>query len=79
MFSLFVRSKVTVNENVRFTDYAPRIRLPDCSKLTKNQENDNDVKISRHYVFVNFVGSYFVSHVMFSYWFILHVNIIVGS
>ena len=38
MFSVFVRQKVTINENRSFTDYALGIRLPDCSKLAKNWE-----------------------------------------
>ena len=33
------------NKNVRFTDYASRIRLRDCSELAKNWKNDNDVAI----------------------------------
>ena len=45
MFSVFVTQKVTVNENVSFTDYASGIWLPSCSKLARNQKNDHDVKI----------------------------------
>ena len=43
LFSVFVRQKVTVNENVSFTDYTSRIQLSNCSKLVKNPKNDNDV------------------------------------
>ena len=46
LFSVFVRQKVTVNENVSFTDYTPGLRLPNCSKLAINLKNDNDVTIS---------------------------------
>ena len=28
--------KVTINENISFTEYASGIRLRDCSKLAKN-------------------------------------------
>ena len=45
MFSVFVTQKVTVNENVSFTDYASGIWLPSCSKLARNQKNDHGVKI----------------------------------
>ena len=45
---------VTFNENIRVTDYPSRIRLPDCSKLTINQKNDNEVIIWRHDVIINF-------------------------
>ena len=43
MFSVFVRQKVTVNENVSFTDYTSGLRLQNGSKLTINRKNDNDV------------------------------------
>ena len=55
------------------------IRPPDCSKLTKNPKNDNDVTISRHDVNVKFFWRYFVSLVKFSYCSEFHVNIIAGS
>ena len=45
---------VTFNENISVTDYASRIRLPDCSKLAINQKNDNEVIICRHDVIINF-------------------------
>ena len=40
-----VRQKVTINENISFTDYASGMRLPDCFKLTVNWKTDNDVTI----------------------------------
>ena len=55
------------------------IRPPDCSKLTKNTKNDNDVTIFRHDVNVKFFCSWFVSLVNFSCWSKFHVNIITGS
>ena len=55
------------------------IRSLDCSKFTKNPENDNDVTISRHDVNVNFFWHFLVSPVKFSYWSKFHVNIITGS
>ena len=45
MFSVFGRKKVTVDENVSFTDYVSGIRLPYCSKLAKNRKNNNYVTI----------------------------------
>ena len=36
LFSVFVRQKVTINENISFTDYVSKIQLPDCSKLVVN-------------------------------------------
>ena len=43
--SVFVRQKVTINENLSFTDYVSGNRLRDCSKLAVNWKNDNDVTI----------------------------------
>ena len=54
LFSVFARQKVTVNENINFADSVSGIWPPDCTKLAKNQENDNDVKIFRQDVIVNF-------------------------
>ena len=79
LFSVFVRWKVTLNENVCFTDYASRIWLPDCSKLVINWKNSNDVPIFRHDVIIKFFWRSVVSLVMFSYWSKFHVNIITGS
>ena len=42
LFSVFVRQKVTVNENLSFVDYASGLRLPNCSKLVINPKNDNN-------------------------------------
>ena len=53
------------------------IRPPDCSKLTKNTKNDNDVTIFRHDV--NVKWRCFVSLVKFSHWSKFPVNIITGS
>ena len=55
------------------------IRPPDCSKLAKNPNNDNDVTIFRNDVIVKFFWRCIVSLVKFSYWFKFHVNIITGS
>ena len=52
LISGFVRQKVIFNENLSFTYYASRIRLPDGSKLAINRKNDNDVTIFRHDVIV---------------------------
>ena len=40
-----IRQEATVYENLRFTDYASGIRLPDCSELAINLKNVNDVTI----------------------------------
>ena len=63
LFSDFVRKKVTVNENVSFTDYASGIRLPDCFKLAINWKNDNDIPTGRHDIIINFfvTGPSFIS------------------
>ena len=45
-FSVFVRQKVIVNENVSFTDYMSGLPLPNCFKLDINPKNDNDVTTS---------------------------------
>ena len=54
LFSVFVRKKVPITENIIFADPVSGIRPPDCSKLTKNSKNDNDVIIFRHDVNVRF-------------------------
>ena len=79
LFSVFVRSKVTIKKNIIFTVSASGIRLSDCSKLAINWKNDNDVTIFRHDVIIKFFWRCFVSLVKFSYWSIFHVNIITGS
>ena len=79
LFSVFVRQKVTITENITFGDSASGIRPPDCSKLAKNLKNDNDVTIFRQDINVKFFWRCFVSYVMFSYWSKFHVNFITGS
>ena len=54
MFSVFVRRKVTNNENINFADSVSEIRSTDCTKLAKNPKNDNDVTIFRYDVIINF-------------------------
>ena len=46
--------KVTINENVSFTDHASGIRLSHFSKLVINLKNDNDISICWHVVIDNF-------------------------
>ena len=68
LFSVFVQQKVTVTENITFAESVSGIQSPDCSKLAKNLENDNDATISWHDVNIQFFWHYFVSLVKFSYW-----------
>ena len=79
LFSVFVRKRVTITENITFTDSVSGIWPSDCSELTKNKKNDNEVTIFRHDVNVKFFSRYFVFLVKFSYWSKFHVNIITGS
>ena len=79
LFSVFVRQKFTITENITFADSVSGMWLPDCSKLAKNPKNDNDVTTFRHDVIVKFFGDCFVSLVNFSYWSKFHVNFITGS
>ena len=79
MFSVFVRQKVTITENITFVDSVSGIPPPDCSKLTKNPKNDNDVAIFWHEVNVSLFWRCRVSLVKFSYWSKFHANIITGS
>ena len=53
LFSVFVRQKINVTEDVRFTDYASGIWVQDCSKLAINPKNNNGNTICRNDVFVN--------------------------
>ena len=55
------------------------IQPPDCSKLTKNPKNGNDVTILWHDVKDKYFSRCFVFLVKFSYWSKFHVNIITGS
>ena len=54
VFSVFVRKKVPITENLTFIDSLSRSRSLDFSKLAKNQKNDSDVTIFWHYVIVKF-------------------------
>ena len=54
LFSISVRQKITVTENMTFADSASGVRPPDCSKSAKNPRNENDVTIFRHDVNVKF-------------------------
>ena len=78
VFSL-LRKKVTINENVSFKCYAPKIQPPDCDKLVINWKIDNDVTICWHDVFIKFFWSCFVSLVKCSYSSKFPVNFITGS
>ena len=79
MFPVFVRQKVIITENTTFEGSVSGTRSPDCSKLTRNPKNDNDVSISRQMSSSIFFWCCFVSFVKFSYWSKFHVNIITGS
>ena len=48
LFWVFIRQKRTINENVSFTEYAPGIRPPDCSKLAINRKNGINVTTCRN-------------------------------
>ena len=63
LFSVLVRQKVTINENVSFIDYMSGIRLPDRFKLSINQKNCP-----------NFFDVFCYFDVI-----LFHVNIITGS
>ena len=76
---VFVRWKVTINENVSFIDYTSGIPLPDCSNSAINWKNDNDVTIYWNGAIVNIFWPCFVSLVKYSYWAKFHFNIISGS
>ena len=54
LFSVFVRQKITITENITFRDSVSGIRPRECSKLAKNLKNDNDVTIFRLGVISNF-------------------------
>ena len=53
LFSVFVIQKVAINENIRITDHASGIRLPDYWKSTINWKNNTNVIICYHNVIVN--------------------------
>ena len=76
--SVFLRWKVTGNENINFADHASRFLLPDGSKLAINWKIDNHTTFCWHNVIVKFFDvACFFCH--FGYWFKFHVNIIAGS
>ena len=52
LFSVFVRQKVTVTENITSADSVSGIRPVDCSKLAKYPKNDNDITICQHDIIV---------------------------
>ena len=78
LFSVFVRQKVNINENMfyRLCVRNPASRL---LQIGPKLEKWNDVTIFRHDVIVRFFWRSFVSLVKFSYWSWFHVNIITGS
>ena len=48
LFSVSVRQKITITKTITIADSASGIRSLDCSKLTGNLKNDNDVTIFKH-------------------------------
>ena len=73
MFSVFVRKKATVTENISFAESVSKIRSLDCCKLVKNPKNDNDVTIYRHALFllsslVTGPGSMSISSLVPEFW-----------
>ena len=79
LFSVFIKQKVTITENITFAYSVSGILPPDCTKLAKNPKNDNDVAISWHNVIVKIFWRGFISLVKFRYWSKFHVNIVTGS
>ena len=43
LFSVFVKQKVLITENLTFAGSVSEMRPPDCSRLAENQKNDKDV------------------------------------
>ena len=78
MFSVFVRYKFTINENLNFAGYVSGIRLAICSKFPISQKNDYNTTIGQHDVIFNFWRC-FVSFVNFSYCSKFYSNIITDS
>ena len=68
-----------VTITISFIDCAFGPRLPDCSKLSINRKNDNDVINFRHDFILKYFWRDFVSVINFSYWAKFHVSIITGS
>ena len=58
MFSVFARKKVSVVEEISFTDFASAIRLPDCFKSVVNWKNDSDTTIGQNDVIGNFFDGF---------------------
>ena len=54
------------------------IWLLDCSKLTRNWKNDNDVTICWYDIIIEFSWRRFISLVNVSYWTNFNVNVITG-
>ena len=75
MFSVFVKQKATITENITFAISLSRIWSADWSKLVKNWKNDNEVTILRHDINVNFFWRFSVSFLKFSYWSKFHIKI----
>ena len=78
LFSVFVRQKVAITENITVADSVSGIWPPDCSKLAKNPKSDTDVIIFRHGVKFNFFLTFCFS-CQVCYCSKFHVNIITGS
>ena len=76
LFSVFVRQKVTVNQNVSFTDYTSGHQLLNCFKLAINLKNDNDVTNSDITPSSDFFDIAVFFFIKFSYWSKFHVSII---
>ena len=74
-FAVFVRWKVTINENVRFIDYGSRFQLPIESNWPQIGEIDNDVTICWHDIMVKSFWCSFGLFFKISYWSKFHVNI----
>ena len=77
-FSVFVRQKITIIENVGFIDCIRNL-ASSCSKLAINWQNNKGVTICWHDVVTTIVWQFFVSLVKFSCMSKIHVNIITGS
>ena len=78
LFSVFVRQKVTINENIHFTDcvWNPASWLLQTGQKSKKWRYHNFLTWHHHPFFF---GLFFCSYVKFSYWSKFYVNIITGS
>ena len=83
LFSVFLKQKFTVNENVSVTDHTSGIWLQNYSKLAINQKSDNEVANMTKFADITplsfFLLYYFVSLVNFIYWSRIHINNLTGS